>query len=131
MPNRISEWSFEAKCNACDRAATTIRLVYETPEDPDGPVRYMHDSPGGQVSEPGWTISLERAETIKAAFAPPHTLERIRQAQFWDDSGFCSECSQFYCWTHWNVSTIGGGWCPQGHFKLIDPHCSYESYNSD
>ena len=128
MPNDNDEWVFAPKCAACDRTAASIRLVYGAPamKQPDG-VLLIEDTPGGSNGD-GWEITAARAERIKAAFAPPHDdFARIRQAGFADDAGFCSECLDFYCWSHWNVLSSGVGWCAKHHTKTIDPYCAHEA----
>ncbi len=129
MANENSEWLFAPKCAVCDRTAATIRLVYgaESLERRDS-VRLIEDTPGGSNAPQGWEIAVERAERIKAAFAPPHDdFERVRQAGFADDAGFCGKCLDFYCVSHWNVLSSGVGWCPQQHTKTIDPYCAHEA----
>ncbi len=64
----------------------------------------------------------ERALAILAALTLPYEAAKIRAADFYDDFGFCIDCAKFYCSTHWQVSTTGGGRCPAGHFKSLDPH---------
>jgi hypothetical protein len=70
----------------------------------------------------GDPISAERAQAILDAFSPPYEAAKIRAADFYDDFGFCTSCAKFYCPTHWRVSSTGGGTCPAGHFKSLDPH---------
>ena len=112
----------------CDRVSATIRLVYQTAETPTGPtVILIKDSPGGSNGS-GWEITVERAERIKAAFKPPHSFKRIRQADFADDAGYCEECAKFYCVNHWDASGTGGGWYPQQHLKILDPYCAFDNY---
>ena len=127
MMNNDRNWSFTAKCGVCDRVAAKLELIYDHPtlSGPDQ-VLSIEQSPGGSNGD-GWKTPLERAERIKAAFTPPHTLERSRVAGFADDAGFCGPCSQFYCWSHWNVLSSGVGWCPEQHIKTIDPYCAYEA----
>ena len=72
----------------------------------------------------GDLISEARAGAIRTAFTAPYTAERIQLADLYDDGGFCSECTAFYCYDHWHVSTTGGGRCPNAHFKSLDPHWS-------
>jgi hypothetical protein len=80
-------------------------------------------SPG--PSDVGDPISTERAQAILAAFqGPDFDVAKIAAAGFYDDAGFCRPCGKFYCETHWNVSASGGGTCPDGHFKSLDPHWS-------
>ena len=78
-------------------------------------------SPG--PSDAGDPISGERAQAILAAFkGPDYDTAKIEAAGFYDDAGFCRPCERFYCATHWNISSTGGGTCPAGHFKSLDPH---------
>lgn len=127
MTNANRNWSFAAKCAACDRTAATIRLIYddETLTKPDEVLLIFSSL---MVQATGWKITLEWAERIKASFAPPHDdFTRIRLADFADDAGFCGSCLKFYCWSHWNVLSSGVGWCPELHVKTIDPYCAYEA----
>jgi hypothetical protein len=74
----------------------------------------------------GDLITAERAQNILTAFAEPYAPDRIRAAGFYDDGGYCLDCQQFYCPTHWNITSTGGGRCPKGHFKSLDPPWSPE-----
>jgi hypothetical protein len=56
------------------------------------------------------------------AFTLPYESARITAVGFPDDAGFCTACGKFYCPAHWNISSLGAGRCPQGHFKSLDPH---------
>lgn len=82
-----------------------------------------YSGPGGSNGS-GDSISAERAQAIITAFTLPYDPNEIRAADFYDDAGYCLECRKFYCPTHWNVTPTGGGWCPAGHFKSLDPHWS-------
>ncbi|HEX4954669.1 MAG TPA: hypothetical protein VF017_14855 [Thermoanaerobaculia bacterium] len=78
-------------------------------------------SPG--PSDQGDPISAERAQAFLAAFGgPDYDTEKIAATGLYDDAGFCRPCGKFYCATHWNISSTGGGTCPAGHFKSLDPH---------
>ncbi len=70
----------------------------------------------------GDPITAERAQKILAAFSEPYESAQIHAAGLYDDAGFCTTCEKFYCGTHWQVSPTGGGRCPAGHFKSLDPH---------
>ncbi len=65
----------------------------------------------------------------REAFAEPLRYEKVRQADLYDDAGFCAECGVAYCPTHWNVSPGGYGRCPRGHGKSLDPHWSPDDYD--
>ena len=82
-----------------------------------------YSGPGGSNGS-GDSISAERARAIITAFTLPYDPNEIRAADYYDDAGYCLECRKFYCPTHWNVTPTGGGWCPAGHFKSLDPHWS-------
>ncbi|HEU4835066.1 MAG TPA: hypothetical protein VFS90_11645 [Pyrinomonadaceae bacterium] len=121
-----NDWSFKPRCSKCFiMRAARIRLVAPTtsPEDTPKQVRFIYSGPGGSNGQ-GDLIPIEEAERIKAAFAKPYDGVRIRLADFYDDAGFCLECSRFYCWWHWGASADGAGECPKGHFKSLDPHWS-------
>jgi hypothetical protein len=54
----------------------------------------------------------------------PYSLKKFRAADLYDGAGYCGDCSKIYCTTHWNVTSTGGGFCSEGHFKSLDPHWS-------
>lgn len=74
---------------------------------------------GGGAADP---MSGDEARAMREALTPPYDAAKIRNAGFYDDFGFCLDCEAFYCSAHWQVSTTGGGTCPNGHFKSLDPH---------
>ena len=106
------------RCAVCRRTAATIGLS----EDPGGWL-LRYSGPGGSNGS-GDRIPAERAAAIRKAFTPPYAVAAIKAAGFYDDAGFCAGCAKFYCPQHWNTSPTGGGRCPQGHFKSLDPHWS-------
>lgn len=61
---------------------------------------------------------------LTSAFTPPLTYTRIDSAGLYDNAGLCESWHAAFCYEHWHVSDTGGGWCPQGHFKSLDPHLS-------
>jgi hypothetical protein len=114
------KYEFRPRCAACSTPASTIRLFNDS-----GKWRLLYQGPeSGNAS--GSDITPEAARAIIAAFEEPYVKERIRAADFYDDAGFCLECGQFYCSKHWNISSTGGGRCPKGHFKSLNPHWSPE-----
>ena len=108
---------FEPRCSLCGRPSATIRIVRE-----DGGARLIYDGPGGSRGRGGLSITDATMDAIAAAFVPPYERAKVKAAEFYDDAGFCESCESFYCPTHWNISSTGGGTCPQGHFKSLDPH---------
>ena len=108
------------RCALCTNLAAEIELSTE----PDSQ-RLRYSGPGGSNGS-GDRISTDRADAIRSAFTPPYESVKIKAAGFYDDAGFCAACSKFYCSAHWNVSSTGGGECPIGHFKSLDPHWSPE-----
>jgi hypothetical protein len=72
----------------------------------------------------GDPIGPKEAERISEAFTLPYSYARIRLARLYDDAAFCDSCNEAYCYNHWNVSDTGGGRCPKGHWKSLDPHWS-------
>ena len=72
----------------------------------------------------GEFITADEAERIFAAFVSKFSITKIALADIYDDGGFCRECEKFYCAKCWNASASGGGRCPTGHFKSLDPHWS-------
>ncbi len=111
---------FRPRCAKCAAPAATIQLFNEA-----GKWRLIYRGPDSGNGS-GDDITPEEARAIIAGFSEPYVKERIRAADFYDDGGFCLECGQFYCPTHWNISATGGGKCPIGHFKSLDPHWSPE-----
>lgn len=79
---------------------------------------------GGSGNGRGDRISEDRAKAIIDALTPPYDSAGIHAADVYDDFGFCTYCAEFYCATHWQISASGGGTCPAGHFKSLDPHWS-------
>lgn len=110
---------FRPLCAKCGEVASTIQLFNEFDK-----WQLVYDGPDCGSGPSGVEIAHERVRAIIAGFTKPYTKLRIRAASFFDDGGFCLECSQFYCFSHWNISTTGGGSCPEGHFKSLDPHWS-------
>jgi hypothetical protein len=117
-PDTVSQHEFRPRCAKCGGTASTIRLLNDS-----GEWRLLYEgSVRGNGS--GDAITPEKASAIIAGFTEPYLKDRIRLADLHDDGGFCLQCHQFYCPAHWNTSTSGGGWCPQRHFKSLDPHWS-------
>ena len=116
--NKSPTHEFRPLCSKCGEVASTIQLFKES-----GKWQVVYDGPGGS-SGSGVEIADESARAIVTGFTKPYSVEGIRAADFFDDGGFCLECSQFYCSSHWGISTTGGGRCPMGHFKSLDPHWS-------
>jgi hypothetical protein len=109
---------FNPRCAKCGAAAATIQLFEE-----GGKWRLVYSGPGGSNGG-GDETAAKRADAIVAGFTEPYHKDRIRAAGFYDDAGFCLDCGAFYCAAHWNASSTGGGKCPRGHFKSLDPHWS-------
>lgn len=102
-------------CSQCGAPAGTVLLAEYT----DGWHLELEGVAGNGSSD---RISDEKAQAIRDALSPPYELAKLQAASFYDDFGFCTTCGAFYCSTHWQVSTTGGGTCPAGHFKSLDPH---------
>jgi hypothetical protein len=104
-------------CSACGARAATVELF----EDADGwrlnfvGVANSGNSGCDQIPE-------DKAQAIREALTPPYDPAKVAAAGFYDDFGYCTPCERFYCGTHWQVSSTGGGTCPAGHFKSLDPH---------
>ena len=114
--------SLSPRCSVCGGSAGVVDLV----EDAAG-WRLVFVGVAGSGTPPGGDrISTEKADAIRAALTPPYRPATIRAAGFYDDFGYCSSCEKFYCSTHWQLSTRGGGTCPEGHFKSLDPHWNPE-----
>jgi hypothetical protein len=130
------------RCSVCGRPSSRIELFGPgtLPPDRDGwneTARRRFDARdadrwwmrfSGVVAGSGHgdPIDAERAARIIAAFAEPISFERVRTAGLYCDAGICGTCERPYCSAHWNVSTTGYGWCPEGHGKSLDPHWSPE-----
>ena len=117
----MNEENLSPRCSVCGRPSAVVKLVGDK-----GSVRFIYSGPGGWNGNTGDPVSDERAQALRSALAPPFTSEKLRAAGLHDEAGFCARCSQFYCSTHWNVSGTGGGRCPKGHFRSLDPHWSPE-----
>ena len=103
-------------CSVCGASAAKVQLS----EYSDGWRLVFEGVAGGNGA--GDPISNEQAQSIREALTPPFESATIDAAGFYDDFGFCRECEAFYCATHWQVTTTGGGTCPAGHFKSLDPY---------
>lgn len=69
----------------------------------------------------GDPVDVARAERLTRAFRRPYRYAAVREADFYDDAGFCGECDAPYCYTHWHPSATEYGRCPQGHGRSLDP----------
>jgi hypothetical protein len=112
----MSEEDLSPACSVCGKPASVVKLL----QDGDATRFVFKGICGGNGG--GDLISDERANAIRQAFSPPYSSEMVALAGLYDDGGFCRMCSRFYCYAHWSVSRTGGGWCPRGHFKSLDPH---------
>jgi hypothetical protein len=111
------EQDFSPACFICNARCSVVKLFAE-----GSGVRFVY---GGleRGNGSGDTITLARAEAIKTALTGPTTASKLSAADIHaGNTGFCRECSQFYCREHWQISITGGGRCPEGHFESIDPH---------
>lgn len=109
--------SLDPPCSECGLPAATVRLA----EYSSG-WHLTFAGVAGLGNGGGDSISAEEVQAIRDALSPPYETARIRAAGFYDDFGFCLTCEKFYCSRHWKVSSTGGGTCPAGHFKSLDPH---------
>lgn len=109
--------SLAAPCAVCGVSAGTVVLA----EYADG-WRFTFEGVAGFGNGGSLRITDEEAQAIRDALSLPYESAKIQAAGFYDDFGYCTACEQFYCATHWQVSTTGGGTCPAGHFKSLDPH---------
>lgn len=109
--------SLAPPCSECGLPAGTVVLT----EHADG-WHLRFQGVAGSGNGTGDRIPDEKAQAILDALSPPHEPAKIQAAGFYDDFGFCTTCAKFYCSTHWNISDTGGGTCPAGHFKSLDPH---------
>ena len=109
--------SLTPACSVCHTPAARVELS----EYSDGWC-LVFEGVAGSGNGAGDSISNERAQSIRKALTPPFESATIEAVGFYDDFGFCQACEAFYCSTHWQVSATGGGTCPAGHFKSLDPH---------
>ena len=120
--NTVPKYEFLPYCSKCGTVASTIQLFSDS-----GKwylIYHGTDSESGRGND----ITTDESNAIIAGFMEPYIGEMIGAAGFYDDGGFCLKCCKFYCPTHWNISTTGGGVCPEGHFKSLDPHWSPDSF---
>jgi len=131
---------FRPKCVVCGATCATIEIIPPeelplewdnwTPDHQESFRTYRksdkfylrYSGPGGGNGQVGDAIAPERAERVVEAFSRPPSKESIRAADFYDNAGFCLECSEFYCPLHWSISDTGYGYCPSRHGKSLDPH---------
>src|SRR5665647_504280 len=103
--NTVPQYEFMPRCSKCGAVASTIQLFSVS-----GKWRLIYQgSDSGNGS--GNDVTPDESSAIIAGFTEPYLSEKIKAAGFYDDGGFCLKCSKFYCPTHWNISTTGGGWC--------------------
>lgn len=114
----MSDEDLSTACCICGAVSAIVRLQHE-----DAGVRFIYEGIcAGNGS--GSVIDEDRAIALRQAFSPPFTVESVDLAGLYDDAGFCRSCAKFYCFAHWNVTPTGGGWCPEGHLKILDPYWS-------
>jgi hypothetical protein len=110
---------FETKCAICSRVGARIEVLSS-----EGTQKMIYEGICAGTGRSGMPISSSRVRAIEEAFTVPYQAVRIRAAELFDDAGFCERCETFYCFTHWDPSTTGGGKCPSGHLKILDQHWS-------
>lgn len=109
--------SHQTLCSVCFRPAAEAEVLLE-----EGGLRLRYRGPGGSNGERGDPIEPARRVALHLAFVWPYSSERLRRAGLFDEAGFCSGCQRVYCATHWSLTPRGGGFCPEKHFKSLDPH---------
>ena len=114
--HRSPAHEFRPLCSKCGEVASTFQLFNEF-----GKWRLVFEGSCAGTGSSGDEITDELARAIIAGFTEPYTEEGIRSVGFYDSGGYCFDCRKFYCSTHWHISTTGGGNCPKGHFKSLDP----------
>jgi hypothetical protein len=107
----------ETRCSVCGKVAARIEI-----QGPAGARKMVYRGIMAGSGPSGVPVSAARETAIAEAFGPPVQPGKIKAAQLHDDGGFCDKCQAFYCFTHWNTTTTGGGWCPKRHLKILDPH---------
>ena len=111
-------------CEGCGAKAT--RATLHAPDRPGESWRFVYEGVDSGSGPNGNAVPQEEAASLSRAFQEPLTYKGVQLAGLYDEAGYCGECQVPYCFTHWNVSTTGGGRCPRGHFKSLDPHWSPE-----
>jgi hypothetical protein len=69
----------------------------------------------------GDDVGADAVARLWEAFQEPFDFDWVHAASLYDDAGFCASCRVAYCRTRWSARR-GAEWCPQGHFKSMDPH---------
>jgi len=116
-PTPIQVLDLSPPCSECGNPASRVVLT----EYADG-WRLAFVGVAGSGNSGADPTTDEKAQAIRDALSPPYAPAKIRAAGFYDDFGYCLPCERFYCSVHWQVSPSGGGSCPAGHFKSLDPH---------
>ena len=109
------------RCATCGGQTVEIELI-----DSDEGWYLRYQGVAGSGNGRGDLISAASAQAIRDALHAPCAAS-IQQAGLYDGFGYCALCAAFYCATHWQLSASGGGRCPAGHFKSLDPHWSPET----
>ena len=117
MSDAAPKHKFCPACTVCGAPASTIELFAA-----DAVWRLVYHGLVSGTGPNGSEIGPDIASAIISGFTEPYHAEKIRAADFYDDGGFCLHCGKFYCFKHWNASATGGGTCPKGHSKSLDPH---------
>jgi len=111
----------ETRCSICNRVAARIEILGDA-----GSERMRYEGIVAGSGPTGVPVDAGRMRLVAEAFVTPYDNTKIRAAGFYDDAGYCEPCKSFYCFDHWNTTDTGGGWCPKGHFKSLDPNWSPE-----
>lgn len=90
---------------------------------PRGQWWHIYSGPGGSNGY-GNAVSPEEGRRTAEVFREPVGYDDVAAAGLHDMAGFCRQCRQPYCPTHWHVSGSGYGRCPRGHGQSLDPHWS-------
>jgi len=133
---------FAPPCSVCGKRAVLIEIIPpgELPHDwdewsPGLQEAFLEGSRRGKYTYRfrgvmggnglGDLVSESKARHIMKPLVPVFRFDEVHRRYF-DDLGYCEKCGAFYCYTHWSPSSSGGGVCPKGHGKLLDPLWSWE-----
>jgi hypothetical protein len=145
MARKTYSLLFAPPCQVCGKHAVRLEIVPPggLPQEWDNwkpadrqiyskhrnATKYVHILEGVECGNGlGNPISEQEARDIVGMLSPKFDLEAVHR-RFYDDLGYCAECREFYCSTHWSPSRGGYSHCPNGHGKSLDPHWSPEDYD--
>jgi hypothetical protein len=119
----VTPAAFDRRISCAECGATATRVALVSPSSEADRWRFIYEGVVAGNGSHGDPVSEERAELLTRVFgeATP-TMEGVNRVQLYDDAGFCRDCGLPFCDVHWQGSEHGGGTCPNGHWKSLDPH---------